>query len=118
MPLWITAIGIGSYGVFYGYVMFYVLKRYLPPVSQTPPALKELVFTLASLGGSGVIGAWITAVDGVNLTGPYGLGLLIGLVLNVMMSYLIYMRPQRMIKEVGKSLPAREKPKGELLTSK
>lgn len=110
MPLWITAVGIGSYGVFYGYVMFYVLKRYLPPVSQTPPALKELVFTLASLGGSGVIGAWITAVDGVNLAGPYGLGLLIGLVLNVMMSYLIYTRPYRPIKKPERSLLTQEGP--------
>jgi hypothetical protein len=118
MPLWITAIGIGSYGVFYGYVMFYVLKRYLPPVSQTPPALKELMFTLASLGGSGAIGAWITAVDGVNLVGPYGLGLLIGLVLNVIMSYVIYTRPQRAIKQLEKPSSPRENPKRELLVGK
>jgi hypothetical protein len=87
MPLWINALGIGSFGVFYGYVMFYILKRCLPPMSQTKPDLKELVFTLASLGGSGAIGAWITAVDGTNLVGPYGLGLLIGLAINVVLSY-------------------------------
>lgn len=86
MPRWITACGIGGIGVVYGYVLFYVLKRYLPPFSQTPPAIKELVLSLASLGGGGAIGAFVTSLDGINYIGPYGLGLLVGAATNVIVT--------------------------------
>jgi hypothetical protein len=61
MPTWINALGIGGIGAVYGYVLFYALKRYLPPVAEKPPAIKELVFLLASLGVSGAIGASVTS---------------------------------------------------------
>ncbi len=83
MPVWINACGISGIGIVYGYVLFYVLKRYLPPFSQAPPSIKEMVVSLGSLGGGSAIGVFVTSLDGISYIGPYGLGLLIGASANI-----------------------------------
>jgi len=83
MPIWINALGVTSIGIFYGYILLYTLKRYLPPVSQHSPSLKELALLLVTLGFGGVIGVSVTSIDNINYMGLYGLGLLIGLATNV-----------------------------------
>ena len=87
MPSWISAIGIGCIGAVYGYSMFFALQRYLPPISQTPAAPKELVLLLAAVGVGGAIGVSITSLDGVNYIGPYGIGLMLGVVINVVLTF-------------------------------
>ncbi len=37
MSIAINAIGAGGFGMFYGYITLYILKRYLPPLSQDAP---------------------------------------------------------------------------------
>ena len=89
MPIWINALGIGSIGVVYGYVLFYALKRYLSPASQERPTLRELFVALATLSAGGIIGASVTTMDAINYIGPYGIGLLLGSALNCALSFSI-----------------------------
>jgi len=89
MPIWITAFGVAGMGAMYGYFAFYALKRFLPPVAKHPPRVREVLFFLVTLGLSGAIGAPFIAVDGVNYVGPYGLGLLAGLLVNIVLSVAI-----------------------------
>jgi hypothetical protein len=89
MPLWINAIGTASIGCVYGYVLLYVIKRYLPPVAAQSPALKDLVLFLTSLSIGGVIGASITSIEGINYVGPYGIGLLLGFVANISVTFAV-----------------------------
>ena len=86
MPLWITASGVGGIGFVYGYSLLYVLKRYLPPISMNPPSFKELILALVYFSVGGTIGAAFTLVDGVNMIGPYGIGFLLGMVANIVMT--------------------------------
>lgn len=86
MPIWITAMGIGSIGTVYGYVLFYVLKRYLPPVIPEPPSFKELLLSVTSLGMGSAIGASLVSLDGMNYIGPYGIGMLIGATINTIIT--------------------------------
>lgn len=86
MPIWITALGVAGMGAMYGYFAFYVLKRYLPPVTSEPPQMRELLFLLVTIGLSGAIGAPFAEADGVSYIGPYGLGLLIGVLGNLVVS--------------------------------
>lgn len=86
MPIWINALGVAGLGVVYGYLAFYALKRYLPPATKQPPRLRELLVFLATLGLGGAIGAPLAAVDGISYVGPYGLGLLGGLLANIAVS--------------------------------
>jgi len=86
MPVWIDSLGIASIGVVYGYILFYALKRYMPPVTQAPLTVKELLLLLTTLGLSGGISAAFVSVNGINQIGPYGIGLLIGSATNVGLS--------------------------------
>lgn len=86
MPVWIDSLGIASIGVVYGYVLFYALKRYMPPTTQAPLTVKELLLLLTTLGLSGGISAAFVSVNGINQIGPYGIGLLIGSATNVGLS--------------------------------
>ena len=82
MPTWINALGACGFGAFYGYVAIYIMKRYLPPISPTPPKIKEIVVALIALTGGGAMGALVRSVDRVNYMGPYGIGILIGAAAN------------------------------------
>lgn len=95
MPIWINALGVAAIGVTYGYLAFYVLKRYLPPATRRPPGIRDLLLFLVTLGLSGAIGAPFVALGGVSYVGPYGLGLLGGLLGNIAVSVAVevtYMR--------------------------
>ena len=86
MPIWINALGVAAIGFTYGYLAFYVLKRLLPPATRRPPGIRDLLLFLVTLGLSGAIGAPFVALGGVSYVGPYGLGLLGGLVGNIAVS--------------------------------
>jgi hypothetical protein len=83
MPTWINALGASGFGIFYGYVVIYILKRYLTTLADQPPNIRELVSALISLTAGGVMGGLVRSVDGVNFIGAYGIGLTIGAMLNV-----------------------------------
>jgi hypothetical protein len=83
MSIVVNAIGAGGFGMFYGYVTLYILKRYLPPLSQDTPKIRELVSALLALTAGGVMGAMVRSIDGVNYIGAYGIGLVLGTMLNV-----------------------------------
>lgn len=86
MPVWVDSLGIASIGVVYGYILFYALKRYMPPATQAPLTVKELLLLLTTLGLSGGISAAFVSVNGINQIGPYGMGLLVGSAINVGLS--------------------------------
>jgi len=86
MPLWVTACGIASIGAVNGYILFYSVKRYVPPVSGAHSSLKEVALSLMWIGIGGTIGAAVISLDGVNYIGPYGMGLLAGVAANVAMT--------------------------------
>lgn len=83
MPLWITAVGIGSLGAVYGYLLFYGFKRQQTPLVEKPLPLKEVVSLLAAIGSGGMLGGAFLLLEGVNYIGPYGIGLAIGVAINV-----------------------------------
>lgn len=94
MPIWINALGIGCIGASLGYILLFALKRYLPPLTplaQQSPTLKDVLLFLVSLSMPGLVGlsasiTAITAVDGINYIGAYGIGLFFGLTANVAVS--------------------------------
>jgi hypothetical protein len=77
----------------------YILKRYLPPLAQSSPSIKELVLSLASLGGGSAIGAFVVSLDGVNYVGPYGLGLFVGAAANISLSLWLGLGRYRLPRE-------------------
>ncbi len=83
MPIWINAVGIGCIGVVCGYLIFYSYKRQHPPMSQQPLAMGEVITLLTAIGAGGVIGGAFIALEGVNYVGSYGIGLLLGVAVNV-----------------------------------
>jgi hypothetical protein len=86
MPIWLNALGVGGIGVVYGYIIFYSLKRYMPPVAKRPPSIKELLLFLIPMGLSGAIGSSFVSIGGISYVGPYGLGLLVGMIANILLS--------------------------------
>ncbi len=86
MPTWINALGASGFGMFYGYVAIYILKRYLPPLAEQTPQVKELVSALISLAAGGVMGILVRSIDGINFIGAYGIGLVLGAALNVVVT--------------------------------
>lgn len=101
MPIWITALGAAGIGATYGYLAFYVLKRYLPPATHRPPGIRDLLLFLVTLGLSGAIGAPFLAVGGVSYVGPYGLGLLGGLLANIAVSVAVEVAYVRYLRQVN-----------------
>jgi hypothetical protein len=83
MPVWITALGVVCIGVVGGYLVFYSYKRLHPPISTHPLPLVEVIALLTAVGASGVVGGAFGKLDGVNYIGPYGIGLFIGVAINV-----------------------------------
>ena len=86
MPIWISAIGVGCIGIVCGYTLFYSLKRHQPPTTQSPLPIGEVISLLAAVGAGGVVGGAFIALEKVNYIGPYGIGLLIGLAANVVLT--------------------------------
>jgi|GEM_PF-2932751 len=86
MNIWITAIGVGCIGAVYGYMLFYSYKRHHTPLANAPMPIKQVVELLAAIGAGGVIGSAFLILEGVNYMGPYGIGLLIGVVFNVILT--------------------------------
>ena len=79
----VNAIGAVGFGMFYGYITLYILKRYLPPLSQDTPRIRELISALLALAAGGAMGAMVRNIDGVNYVGGYGIGLVLGTMVNV-----------------------------------
>ncbi len=86
MSTLVNAIGAGGFGMFYGYITLYILKRYLPPLTQDTPKMRELVSALLTLTAGGVMGAMVRNIDGVNYVGAYGIGLMLGTMFNVIVT--------------------------------
>ncbi len=86
MPIWINALGVGCMGIVYGYILFYSLKRHYPPSTGAPLPIKETLVVLTAISATGAIGAAFVSLDGVNYIGPYGIGLLAGLSVNVVLT--------------------------------
>ena len=83
MPIWITAVGIGCIGIVFGYFLFYSFKRHHPPVSPSVMPIGQLVNILGAIGAGGVLGGVYILLEGVNYIGPYGIGLFLGVAINV-----------------------------------
>lgn len=88
MPIWINAVGIGCMGCVYGYVLFYSFKRHHPPIVQSSLSIRDTVSLLAAIGVGGVLGAAFRSLEGINYVGPYGIGLLLGVMINVILTLL------------------------------
>ena len=86
MNIWITAIGVGCIGAVYGYMLFYSYKRHHTPIANASMPIKQVVELLAAIGAGGVIGGAFLILEGVNYIGPYGIGLLVGVVFNVILT--------------------------------
>lgn len=83
MPIWITAIGVGCIGIVCGYILFYSLKRNHPPTTTAPLPVHEVITLLAAIGAGGTLGGAFIALEKINYIGPYGIGLLVGITVNV-----------------------------------
>lgn len=88
MPIWFSALGVACIGVVCGYVMFYSLKRIQPPMAKTPLPLTEVAALLIATGAGGALGKAFVDLGGVNYIGGYGIGLLIGMTMNILLSIL------------------------------
>jgi hypothetical protein len=95
MPIWMNALGASGFGMFYGYVAIYILKRYLPPLAEQSPNVKELVSALVSLAAGGIMGGLVRSIDGINFIGAYGIGLIIGATLNVAITIWLGLRTNK-----------------------
>jgi hypothetical protein len=92
MPIWITALGVGGLGAVLGYVLMFILRRCLPPVTEHAPTPSELIILLTPLGLTSGTGWVVTSLDGITHVGPYGLGVLAGFVTNLVITWLQYRR--------------------------
>ncbi len=92
MSLEITAIGIGCIGSVFGYILFYSFKRHHQPLNPSPMPINQLVMILVAIGAGGVVGNAFLNVQGINYIGPYGVGLTIGVAIEVILT-LIYEAP-------------------------
>lgn len=81
MSIWITALGVSGIGAVYGFVLFYAIKRCLPPIADQSPSFKEIVSSFVAIG-IGLLGASLLTVDGINYIGPYGIGMFVGAAIN------------------------------------
>lgn len=82
----ITLYGIAGIGASCGYLLLFILKRYLPPIHETLPPLKQAgSFVVALAGGAAVFGIGVGFAEYI---GPYGIGLFTGLMINVLLTLL------------------------------
>jgi len=86
MSIWFTALGVGCLGIVNGYMTFYSFRRQNPPLTPSPLPTEQLVLLLGANGAGGAVGSIFIAMEGVNYFGAYGIGLLIGVALNVMIT--------------------------------
>lgn len=92
MPLVITAIGIGCIGSVFGYILFYSFKRHHQPMVPAPLPMSQLLTVLVAISAGGVVGNAFLDIQGVNYIGPYGIGLTIGVMIEVVLT-LVYENP-------------------------
>lgn len=104
MPILITATGVGCIGAVYGYILFYSFKRHHPPVVAKPLPLNEVISLLAAVGAGGALGSVFLALEGVNYVGPYGMGLLLGVAVNVTLT----IRHERPFRATGERMRGEE----------
>lgn len=88
MPIWFSALGIACIGAVFGYMIFYSFKRHQPPMAKAPLPFAEVLALLVSVGAGGTLGKTFTNLEGVNYIGAYGIGLLIGMVANIVLTIL------------------------------
>ncbi len=83
MATWVSALGIGCIGLVCGYILFYSVKRHYPPTTAEPLPVQQLIMLLGAIGAGGIIGGAFIALEGVNYIGAYGIGLAVGVAINV-----------------------------------
>ena len=86
MNIWITAIGIGCIGIVYGYLLFYTYKRHHAPIVENSMPIGQALSVLAAIGAGGILGGAYLLLEGVNYIGPYGIGFLLGVAVNVLLT--------------------------------
>jgi len=84
--IWVNLFGIGCIGTVCGYILFYTLKRLHSPSTGVPFPVGEVITLLTAVGAGGIIGGIYKAIDGVNYIGGYGIGLLLGFAINVVLT--------------------------------
>lgn len=92
MSIEITATGIGCIGVVIGYILFYSFKRHHQPITPKPLPVTQLLTILVAISASGVVGKAFLDLRNINYIGPYGIGLLIGVAIEVILT-MIYENP-------------------------
>lgn len=88
MPTWFNAVGVMCIAVVCGYILLYSFKRLQPPLRQTPLAVGEVIALLAAITASGTLGRAFVSLEGVNYIGAYGVGLLLGATINIVLTIL------------------------------
>jgi dipeptide/tripeptide permease len=83
MPIWVSAMGIACIGLVCGYILFYSVKRHFPPTASGPLPVQQLIMLLGAVSAGGIIGGAFIALEGVNYIGAYGIGLAVGVAINV-----------------------------------
>ena len=77
-----SQIGVMCIGICMGFWVQYVLRRLLPPVTPDRPRIEDIITLLGSISVTGMIGGGMSVLPEGSMIGPYGVGLLIGLVAN------------------------------------
>jgi hypothetical protein len=83
--LWFDALGVLCVAGFQGYLLMFAMRRLLPPIN---PSLKgisgtTLIALLAAIGITGPIGMSSAVLPQGSMVGPYGVGLVLGLAVNL-----------------------------------
>jgi len=85
----ITAYGIAGIGWVCGYGLFFALKRFLPPLASKERSTREIVWLITTLVGGSFLGARFIGLVGVSYIGPYGIGLALGVMTNLVLTLVI-----------------------------
>lgn len=86
MPLFMDAIGVLCIGIVQCYLFIFTLRRLLPPITTNlnwVDRTTSFVTVIAALGVTGYIGEQSAVLPQGSMIGPYGIGLLIGLITNI-----------------------------------
>lgn len=98
MNVFNAADGIGGIGWVCGYMLFFALKRYLPPISANERSPREIALLITTIVGGSFLGTRFISMDGNNYIGPYGVGLFLGVVVNLILTltteFLFHWLPQ------------------------
>ncbi len=82
----LTIYGIAGIGWVCGYVLFFALKRYLPPITEKERSPQEIALLVTTLVGGSFLGTKFISLNGANYIGPYGVGLFLGVVTNLVLT--------------------------------